>query len=204
MYKINPADFDKTKLVNSILDNYKLSKNRNEWDNKSNIHHENSDIDNPNFKKLDYTMLVPIYDKLVKQYLNEFKWKGNVTSTYEISNYTCMGRGQFMKSHEHGSDFTGVHYIKFNKEHKSTKFYNPNSSIKYFDKIVPNLVNNLDRNDIYNSWAFESWCFDIEEDYICFAPSKLTHSVPQQQTDHLRITVILNIHITPPEEKENG
>ena len=196
MFTINPDDFDKTKLVGDILDNYKISKTRNKWDTKSNIHHENLDQNNNNFKKLDYSKLLPIYDKFVYQYLNQFSWKNNFSFIYEISNYTCMGKGQFMKKHLHGSDFTAVHYVKFNEKHESTKFYNPNPSIEYLSRVSPDLTKNLDESHILNSWAFEDWSFHVEEDCIYFAPSSLVHSVPQQQTDDLRITIILNINVT--------
>ena len=203
MFTINPDDFDKTKLVSDVLDNYKISKTRNKWDDESNIHHENSDWNNDNFKKLDYSKLIPIYNKFVHQYLSQFKWKNNFKFTYEIENYTCMGKGQFMKKHLHGSDFTAIHYLKYNKKHKSTRFYNPNPSVEYFELVTPNLRKNLDESHILNSWAFKSWYLDVEENHICFAPSSLLHGVPQQQIDDLRITIVLNIYTTPLEEKEN-
>ena len=203
MFRISPDDFDKTKLVGDILDNYKISKTRNKWDTKSNIHHENLDQNNNSFKKLDYSKLLPIYDKFVYQYLNQFRWKNNFSFIYEISNYTCMGKGQFMKKHTHESDFTAIHYIKFNEKNESTKFYNLNPSINHLDIFSPDLLKNLDDSDILNSWAFKSWFLDVKEDNICFTPSALAHGVPQQQTDDLRITIVLNIDITPLKKKEN-
>ena len=74
IYKIDPNNYDKEKIVSDIIDNYKVDPTRNKWDNsESNIHHELDDRNNNNFKKINYSSLLPLYDEKIKEYLNNFK-----------------------------------------------------------------------------------------------------------------------------------
>ena len=76
IYKINPNNYNKEKIVSDIIDNYKIDPNRNNWDNSSNvhnssnIHHELDDKGNVKFKKIDYSSLIPLYNEKIKEYVN--------------------------------------------------------------------------------------------------------------------------------------
>ena len=49
IYKINPSNYNKEKIVSDIIDNYKINANRNNWNKSSNIHQEFDDRNNDNF-----------------------------------------------------------------------------------------------------------------------------------------------------------
>jgi len=200
--KIDEKLFNKKKIIKDIEYNYKKNKNRNFWDNKkttsSNLHHSFDDTKNKEFIDINYTELLPIYTNKINEYLQNFKFKKNIQFKFKIVNYTCMTDSQFMRSHHHNdSDFSAVHYLKFNKKtHLPTTFENTNPYKDYIGYLRPNLKKCLNENDISNSWAFNDWCFDIEENDICFSPSYLYHSVPiQPLTNDTRICVVLNIEI---------
>ena len=55
VWKINPKEYDKDKILNTIKENYKLDPNRNEWSRQSNLHHANKDFANKDFKQINYT-----------------------------------------------------------------------------------------------------------------------------------------------------
>ena len=86
-----------------------------------------------------------VFDTFSKElYLDcEYKWT--------IANYTAMKSQQYMRAHDHigDSDYTCIHYAKFNpRKHSTTTFYNSHqwaNSIKY---IRPDYYNKLDiRNE---------------------------------------------------------
>ena len=51
VWKINPKEYDKDKILNTIKENYKLDPNRNEWSRQSNLHHANKDFANKDLTK---------------------------------------------------------------------------------------------------------------------------------------------------------
>ena len=197
VYKIDSNDYDKEKIVSDIIYNYNIDVNRNKWDDFSNLHHQYGDNDNDKFIKINYSKLFPLYDEKVRKYLNNFKFKKDFHYKFKIVNYTCAGKGQYMKKHIHpGCAFSGVHYIKFNeKEHMGTTFHNRHPHIEF----IPELNNKFGKiknvNDIAQSWTMKDWTFDVEEDCICFSPSALMHSVSQPKGNDLRITIAINIDI---------
>jgi hypothetical protein len=199
---INDSLFDKKKIIKDIEYNYKKDKHRNVWEDSkglvdSNLHHSYSDMENSNFKKINYSKLLPIYTKVITNFLNNFKFKKLIKFNFNIVNYTCMTSSQYMKSHYHPeSDFTAVHYIKYdNTIHKPTLFENSDFS-KFTRSLRPNLYNLLDSSDINHSWYYENYFLNIKENDICITPSFLFHSVPMQpKTDFSRITIVLNISI---------
>ena len=197
IYKINPNNYDKEKIVSDIIDNYKIDANRNNWDKSSNIHHELEDGNNDNFRKINYSSLLPLYDEKVKEYLNNFGVTKDYHYKFEIVNYTCSSSGQYMKRHIHSDCvFSAVHYIKFNKEeHRGTTFHNRHPHVDFIPSFKQKFYEIKDTNDVANSWTTRNWTFDVEEDDICFSPAKLMHSVSQPKGDDLRITIVMNIHI---------
>ena len=203
IYKINPNNYDKEKIVSDIIDNYKIDPNRNNWDNysnvhnSSNIHHELNDKGNVKFKKINYSSLIPLYNEKIKEYLSNFKVIKDYHYKFEIVNYTCSGSGQYMKRHMHDDcAFSAVHYIKFNREeHMGTTFHNLLPHIDFIPSFKQKFDEIKDLSDIRNSWATRAWTFDVEEDDICFSPAKLMHSVSPPKGDDLRITIVMNIDI---------
>ena len=197
IYKINPSNYNKEKIVSDIIDNYKIDSNRNNWNKSSNIPHELDDRNNDNFKKINYSSLLPLYDEKIKEYLNNFKIIEDYHYKFEIVNYTCSSSGQYMKKHMHNDcAFTAVHYIKFNKEeHRGTTFHNRHPHVDFIPSFKQKFYEIKDMNDIANSWAMKAWTFGVEEDDICFSPAKLMHSVSQPKGDDLRITIVMNIDI---------
>jgi hypothetical protein len=199
---IKASLFDKKKIIKDIEYNYKKNKYRNKYEDPeglfgSNLHHSYNDLENPNFKKINYSKLIPIYTKTIINFLNNFKFKRTINFKFTIVNYTCMTSSQYMKSHYHPeSDFTAVHYIKYdNTVHKPTLFENSDFS-KFTKSLRPNLINLLDPSDINHSWYYENYFLNIKEDDICITPSFLFHSVPiQPKTDISRMTIVLNISL---------
>ena len=198
IYKINYNDYDKQKIVSDIIHNYKIDTNRNKWDSDSNLHHENGDTDNDKFRKINYSSLLPLYDEKVKEYLSNFKFREDYRYRFNIVNYTCTSKGQFMKKHIHPGQFSAAHHIKFNKEeHKGTTFHNRHPYIDYMELFKKDKKFNSikDISDISHSWSMKDWTFHVDEDDICFSPASLMHSVSQVKSDDLRITIIINVDI---------
>jgi len=204
IYKIDPNNYDKEKIVSDIIYNYKTDPTRNEgvrneWDNSgSKIH---SDLDgkaNDNFKKINYSSLIPLYNEKIKEYLSNFKVIEDYNYKFKIINYTCSSSGQYMQRHIHTKcAFNAVHYVKFNKkEHMGTTFHNRNSYVDFLPNLREKFYEIKSENDITNSWAMENWTFNVEEDEICFSPAVLQHSVSQPKGDDLRITIAMNIDIS--------
>ena len=175
IYKIDPNNYDKEKIVSDIIDNYKVDPTRNKWDNGwSKIHHELDDKGNDNFKKINYSSLVPLYNEKIKEYLSNFKVIEDYNYKFKIVNYTCSSSGQYMQRHIHTEcAFSADHYVKFNKkEHMGTTFHNRNSYVDFLPTLREKFYEIKSTNDITNSWAMENWTFDVEEDEICFSPEE--------------------------------
>jgi hypothetical protein len=199
---IDGSLFDKKKIIKDIEYNYKKDKYRNGWEDSkglisSNLHHSYSDLENLEFRKINYSKLLPIYTKTITNFLNNLKFKRPIVFKFNVVNYTCMTSSQHMKSHYHpNSDFTAVHYIKYNNNiHKPTLFENSDFS-KFTGALRPSLNALLDPSDINHSWYYENYFLNVKEDDICITPSFLFHSVPKQpKTDISRITIVLNISL---------
>jgi len=195
--------YNKKQIVKDIDYNFKKDKHRNVWEHdksfkKSNLHHSYNDYNNKNFKHIDYTSLIPIYEKKITDFFNNLNFTRTINFKFQIVNYTCMTSSQYMKSHYHpDTDFTAVHYLSFDKKlHKPTLFENTNNFSEYTTKLRPNLNNLFDKNDLQHSWYFDCWSFDTKEDDLCITPAFLFHSVPNQNlSKKLRITIVLNITI---------
>ena len=204
---IAPYKFDKQNIVNDILSNYNLNKNRNNWNAgdylNSELHQSNSDENNPNFKKINFSKILPLYEEKTKEYLNFFNFTKDADFEVKVINYTCMTSSQYLQSHVHQDcDFTAVHYIKFNENlHSPTVYENKNFLTQFINKINPGLYKSLDKKNILNSWCFEHFSIPVMENDICFIPSCLNHFVPKQKSEETRITIAMDIRIN---SKDNG
>lgn len=202
-YNIDKNCYNKKEIIKTIEDNYKKEKTRNNWEvdnslKQSNLHHIHGDWDNKKFKEPNYKKIIPIYEKVISNFLNDLNLKRPVKFNFQIVNYTCMTSSQYMKYHYHPDcDFTAVHYIKFNTEKHHPTLYENSHSFAYFTKdLRPKLNDILDDKDSSNSWYHNSYFLKIEEDDICISPSFLFHSVPsQKETNETRITLVLNIKL---------
>ena len=198
---IKSNSYNKKNIIKVIKENYLKSPTRNYWDvtshNKSDIHHSLWDDENSNFKKPDYSSLLPIYNNKIKKYLNELHLIKNINYSFQIVNYTCMTKGQKMRNHIHvDCDFSGIHYICFDKKfNDSTLFINTQDHSKYLKHLRPNLRTYFNSAKTENSYLFEDFKFATKEDDIIIFPSMLEHSVPVVESEKERITIAFNIKI---------
>jgi len=205
---IDESLYDKNKIVADILHNFDLDNNRNEWDSdqkqhgrpSSNLHHSYSfnNEDNSKFKKIDYSDLIPLYNKAVANSLNQLYFKDKVNFTYKIDNYTCLKHSSYMREHVHlDCDFTAIHYLRFNnKQHFPTNFVNTQKHSNYTVKLLPTLVEKLDTSAVENSWMCDNYSINTDENDFVLTPAIVEHSIPYHNNcDDHRITIVLNIKI---------
>ena len=201
VYKIDPKSYDKQKIDADIINNYYINPVRNKWDNKSymksELHHSNSDVNNPHYREIDYTKLMRQYQMLFGTFIKELDI-GDADASFDITNYTAMKRGQYMRKHNHigDCDFTCVHYFRYNpEEHPSTTFYNPNygsTSIRY---LRPDHYNKLNITKPEHSFRLPYFQLPAVEDEIHIMPSEVEHEVPPFVSDELRVTIVVNLRI---------
>jgi len=187
-------------ILDEIESNYKISSKRNNWDNKSYLHsethHSNRDRTNPKFKDINYNPITQTYVKVFNKFIKEL----NITCEYKwtIANYTAMKSQQYMRAHDHmgDSDFTCIHYSKFNpKKHSTTTFYNSHqwaNSIKY---VRPDYHNKIDIKDERTSYQLPYFQIPTKQDDLLIMPSCVTHEVPPFESDELRVTIVINLSI---------
>ena len=201
--KIDENSYDKKSIISTIEKNFKINKERNKWDKWSILHHSNNDESNPEYHKVKFDTLVPVYKKVISKILDSMPILA-VDFKFTIANYTCLSNSHYMAPHRHpSSDFTAVHYIQFDKEHHtSTVFENTLSHVDYIYQLRPEFPKILSRKHSSNSWVYDNWKLNVEEDDFCFSPAFLKHKVePQTSKNKNRITLVLNISVT---KKQNG
>ena len=194
--KIDQKSYDKKSIISTIEKNFKLNKKRNLWDKESVLHHVYNDGSNPKYDKVNYSTLLPVYEKVLTTMFDGMGMRSTYHFNFGIINYTCLAKSNYMASHIHvGVDFTAVHYIQFdNKHHTPTTFENTLPHTEYLDTIRPALTKILNNKDSRNSWAYKNWFLNIEEDDFCLSPSLLKHKIdPQTSKKKNRITIVLNI-----------
>jgi len=205
-YKINPNLYNKKNIVETINHNFSKQRDRNYFDNKnlksSNLHHSYNDIENNKLPSPDYSSLLTIYENVFKQLYSNINFKPGVKLNYcfEIVNYTCTNKNQFMRKHCHlpSSDFSSIHYLQFDKEHSPTLFYNPGAQIaKSYGLVKTKFVDNLNFDAFSNLGYLEYAAPKFEEDDMIIFPSYLEHEIPQakKQYKRNRITIITNTWI---------
>jgi len=198
--KIDPTAYDKKSIVSAIEKNFKIKNVRNKWDDTSILHHVYNDGANPQFNKVPYDTLIPVYKKILLDIFSRLELLSNFNFSFSIINYTCLSSSNYMNSHLHeGADFAGVHYIQFDKKnHTSTMFENTSPHVDYLRQLRPKLPNLLSNKHPSNSWAYKDWHLDTEEDDFCFSPAYLKHRIdPQRSKKKNRITIVLNITMEP-------
>jgi len=204
--KLKANKYNKKEIINTIEKNYNIDNNRNEWRNEwdkistesSKLHHAYDDWDNSKFLKPNFDLLIKHYKIIITKFLNKLHFKNTVNFKFSIANYTCMKNNQFMNEHIHPyTDFTLIHYIKFNKKiHQSTHFKNTHSHSNFSGLLNKKLLQNLDLSYIENSNLCNVYKFNIDEDDICIVPGLIPHFVPiSKNVSETRITIVSNINI---------
>ena len=195
--KINSKSYNKKSIISTIEKNFKLNKKRNQWDKVSLLHHSYNDDTNPKYHKVDYSTLIPVYQKVITKLLHDMNIHIACEFKFTIANYTCLSKSNYMDSHIHPfTDFTAVHYIQFDKKkHTPTTFENLLPHIDYMHQLSPELPKILSNHPL-NSWIYRNWKLDIKEDDFCFSPAFLRHKIePQTSKNKNRITIVLNIFL---------
>jgi hypothetical protein len=197
--KMNPKLYEKNKILSQIEKNYQVSKVRNKWSTdsyvKTDIHHSLEDENNPKFKKINYYSLPQQYEKIITNFFNKLSLSQPIRFTYNIVNYTCVRHNSVMASHIHRDcAFSLVHYISFDKKHHIPTIY---QSPYYFSRLLPQQekLYHLFANKEENSWIFQEWSIDSEEDNVVIVPAILEHCVRNIDSKKSRITIAVNISI---------
>lgn len=203
VWKIDPKEYDKDKILNTIKENYKLDPNRNKWSKTSNLHHANKDFANKDFKQINYTKVGRLYGEIIKNFFSQLDFVKPIDYTWQIVNYTAQKKNQFMNEHDHLPDcsFSGVHFLKINKSNSPLKFTNPASIASYVRFIIPDYYV-FNRDNLDHSYLNSKQEFLPEEDTVCIFPSSLKHEVPIQQSNDLRVTIAFNITIKDKNENK--
>ena len=200
-YIVDPKQFD-NKILKDIEHNYSIDKNRNKWDGKShlysNIHHSNRDKGNSKFKEIDYKTVIPLYHSIFDRFAKQLELKDTFTYSFQITNYTAMTSGQYMRAHNHigDSDFTCIHYLQFNsKKHQSTLFHNSHHWADDYQYLRPDFFKKLDIRNDKHSYLLKYWQIPTKQDDFIITPSSIIHEVPTFTSDELRVTLVVNLQI---------
>jgi len=208
--KIDPNLYDKEKILSDIEHNKSLQNSRNATHQKigrynSDIHHSYNDLDNEDFRIINYEKLIEVYQKVFTDFFDnqlttvqKFEWK------FYIVNYSAMTEGQWLSSHSHlgyvshfghmTTAFACIHYLNFKKEHNSTTFENPARFAEFTQITQPELLGILDKNVPENSYLCETWEVPTGEDGMIIFPAALKHEVKLQgPTKESRITISTNV-----------
>jgi uncharacterized protein (TIGR02466 family) len=194
--------YDKQKILKTILSNFKKSQIRSNWSKWSEgfasnkLHHSNSDELNTEFKQPNYNSLIPLYTSEIKAFLNSMPIK-KCSFKFNIVNYTCMTEGHHMMGHIHTNcDFSAVHYLQFdNKIKDPTVFKNTNDYSKFICDVYPKIDKTFISSKIENSWAYQYFKIETNEDDLIIFPAMLEHSVPDIKSDKTRVTIVFNIKL---------
>ena len=199
--KMDKKSYDKKSIISTIEKNFKLNKKRNLWDKTSVLHHAYNDFSNPQYHKVNFDTLIPVYKKTLIAIFKNMAFNAHQTIPhfdFRIVNYTCLSKSNYMAPHIHPvTDFTAVHYIQFDsKHHTPTVFENHLSHTEYIGELRPELFKILSSKPSSNSWAYRDWTLDVQEDDFCLSPAFLPHRIyPQTSKNKNRITIILNISL---------
>ena len=203
-YDVDSTSYDKEKVVSHILDNYKIDKYRNAWDNESDMHHSYYDWSNNKFNNsedLISNILVPLYDKLIKNFFSEkLKFSKELDYRFEIANYTCLGDSQYMKPHKHIPEFifTCIHYLQFDPtQHTGIRLFNNSDYGSYAKHLFPTYYDKVNIAEDDNSFMFEHFDYIPKEDEMIIFNGMISHAIPKQKnTTKPRITVVTNIEVS--------
>jgi len=190
-FKVDPSRYDKEDIVGKMMRNYAKNPQRNNWDNESILHHTYNDSLNANFEIIDGNNgLIPLYGEILVNLIKELDLQGAVNFQFGFANFAI--NSQYMKKHAHENNiFATVHYIKFKKElHSGTTFVNPKCQNPLYKFIL--------KKTTKNSYCFDEWEIDVEEDDMLIFPAYLIHYVknkPDANWEYPRIIASTNIAV---------
>ena len=201
--RIDPTSYDKEKILKDIFYNKSLNNVRNDseatFDN-CNIHHSYKDLDNEDFRSINYETLIPVYEKIFNEFFdNEIHKKKSFNYKFEIVNYSAITEGQWLPPHSHlgAHDYATVHYLNFKDGHGFTRFINPATFAPFVKWIQKKLYNDiLDPSSPDNSYLWEHFWLPIKEDDMVIFPAALEHEISVQgSTKEPRVTLSTNIEV---------
>jgi hypothetical protein len=177
--------------LGKILTNYKTNPNHsNDWYAHSSF---------SGFKglpyQLDWEESIKYYklyiDKFIQSYLGKsYSWRIDGTPWYNV-----YGINQNGPKHDHiGSDFSIIHYLKFNpNEHPGTTFINPNYiSTTYFGLLKQIFTNKLNKENINHSLYQTTYTPVVQEGDLIIFPSHLEHKVVRSRSNTPRVIIAFN------------
>lgn len=198
---IDPLSYDKTKIIDTVLRNYELQKERNEWDETSKLHHYYGDWENEAFEKIDISSVMEQYKDIYKNILDSM-FIEPISFNVSFENITVhKGGNTNMAVHNHINDhvfLSGVHYIKSNETSSKITFVNPLVYSEY-----PNLsINNITKKSMNSSNEtasayFREWNVPPTEDTMLIFPAYLNHKVDASglPDSDFRIAIVTNLQI---------
>lgn len=196
--RIDPVCYNKQDIITTIQENYARNPKRNNWDNRSDLHHAYQDWSNAEFENIDFDQLQKIYELEIEHCLNQGHYQKPFQYKVEIANITCYGLGQFMNEHDHMQDktiFSAIHYVKLPENSAPLTFHNPLSMLHYNEHDNLRFYRELfDPQARENSVFWPKWMMKIQEDDLVIFPAYLRHSVEAHGIRDLRMAIVLNIN----------
>lgn len=201
---IDSSLFPKQEIIETVLRNYDLQKERNEWDKYSKMHHYYNDWDNELFEKIDLTAVTELHKNFYKNILDQM-FNQPIQFNVVVENITVhKGHQNYMTAHNHVNEYvylSGVHYIKCDEKSSKLTFINPLIYSEYPNLTIKNVVcDRLDSSNPMNSSFYKEWNYSVKEDEMIVFPSYLNHKVePSQYEDsNFRIAIVTNLQVFLP------
>jgi hypothetical protein len=203
--KINGSLYNKQELYESLEKNFLISPKRFSPDTQypiSSFHTYHNDWENPKFQKVSFLELLPIYDEIIINFMNEVFANKKCEYEWHITNVN-VGKDGSMESHNHLIDkqyttgYVMIHYMSFDKEKHSPTTFTNYSYLKHNPNIME-IGSYVDDTDPKNSFYFSNYSLTTEEDDVIIFPHYLEHSVKptnRDDIDKLRIIVAINISV---------
>jgi len=198
--------FPKQEIIETVLRNYDLQKQRNEWDKYSKMHHYYNDWGNESFEKIDLTAVTELHKNFYKNILDQM-FIQPIQFKVVVENITVhKGNQNYMTAHNHVNEhvyLSGVHYIKCDEKSSKLTFINPLIYSEYPNLTVSNVVSEkLDASNPMNSSYYKEWSYSVKEDEMIVFPAYLNHKVdPSEFEDSdFRIAIVTNLQVFDPED----
>ena len=198
---IDPNSFNKNDIIDSVVRNYELQQERNEWDTNSKMHHYYNDWDNELFESIDLSTIIEQYKQIYENILNDL-FNKPVTFKVEMENITVhKGNKSFMVAHNHIHDnifLSSVHYIKCDENSSALTLMNPITYSEYPNLHTQKVTNKcINGSNVINSSHFKEWDYSIKEDEMLVFPSYLSHMVKSSKNENsdFRIAIVTNLKI---------
>ena len=102
--KIDKKSYDKKSIISTIEKNFKINNKRNFWDKASVLHHAFNDASNPQYHKVNFDTLIPVYKKTLFALFNKMDFISSYHFNFRVDNYTCLSNSNYMSSHVHPSN----------------------------------------------------------------------------------------------------